>query len=368
MTIKTLKKHIFENNKIEFILESIGCHHIKYNANKEFYSCGNYNGDNIGAINVKNNEYLNVTNWTRTEDFGECSDIITLTQYNKQCSFIDAVKYLYNLLGLEYSPSKANKKKEEVKFDPLAIFKRAKNAKKRVDVAEIRTINEGILDEYIPILHINWLREGIMPWTAKKFGLAYSYKRKRMIVPLRHWLTGELLGINARTTIENYEELGIKKYFITPSYQKSLNLFGLFENHDDIQESGYVVVYESEKSVLKRHSLRQINPEKNIYDYSNGVALSGHTLSDEQTRILIGLNVEIVIALDNDVPIEEVWSICEKFYHIRNVSYIIDEENMLGEKDSPADARNEDFRTMLANRTKYDEDKHMKYMKKLKRD
>ena len=367
MTIKTLKKHIFENNKIEFVLESIGCHHIKYNANKEFYSCGNYNGDNIGAVNVKNNEYLNVTNWTRSKEFDDCSDIITLTQYNKQCSFIDAIKYLYKLLGLEYNPRKAQKKKEESKFDPLAIFKRVKTMKKKVDVAEIQTINEDVLDEYVPILHIDWLREGITPLTAKKFGLAYSYRRKRVIIPMRHWLTGELLGINARTTVENYEELGIKKYFITPTYQKSLNLFGLYENYDDIQESGYVVVYESEKSVLKRHSLRHIDPSKDAFDYSNGVALSGHTLSDEQARILIGLNVEIVIALDNDVLIEEVWSICEKFYRIRNVSYIVDEDNLLGKKDSPADARNNDFRTLLANRVKYDEQKHKKYLKSLEK-
>ena len=113
MTIKTLKKYIFDNNKIEFILESIGCHHIKYNANKEFYSCGNYNGDNIGAINVRNNEYLNVVNWTRSKEFEESSDIITLTQYNKQCSFVDAVKYLYKILGLEYNHRKKQNKNEE---------------------------------------------------------------------------------------------------------------------------------------------------------------------------------------------------------------------------------------------------------------
>lgn len=366
MTIKTLKKHIFDNNKIEFVLENIGCHHIKYNANKEFYSCGNYNGDNTGAINVKNNEYLNVVNWTRAKDFGEGSDLITLTQYNKQCSFIEAVKYLYKILGLDYRPRK-KKVVEEKKFDPLAVFKRALTSKRRVNVAEIQVIDEDILDEYIPILHIDWFKEGIMPWTAKKFGLAYSYRRKRVIIPMRHWLTGDLLGINARTTIENYNELGIKKYYLTPTYQKSLNLFGLYENYDDIQESGYVVVYESEKSVLKRHSLRQIDFEKWIFDYSNGVALSGHTMSDEQARILIGLNVEVVIALDKDVPIEEVWSICEKFYRIRRVSYIIDNQDLIGEKDSPADARNEDFNTLFYNRVKYDESKHKQYLKSLKK-
>jgi DNA primase len=72
---------------------------------------------------------------------------------------------------------------------------------------------------------------------------------------MRYWLTGELLGFNQRTTVENYEEFGIKKYFITPTYPKALNLYGLYENYDAIQKAGYVVVAESEKSVLKRDSL-----------------------------------------------------------------------------------------------------------------
>lgn len=358
MTIKMLKEYIFENNKIEFVLESIGCHHIKYHSNKEFYSCANYDGDNIGAVNVKNNQYLNVVNWTRTKEFGEGSDIITLVQYNKNCSFIEAIKYLHKILDLDYIPHRKKKKKEEEnKFDPLAVFKRIRTAKKRVDVAEISILDEEILDEYIPLPHIDWYRQGVMPWTAKKFGLAYSYRRKRVIIPLRHWLTGDLLGINARTTVDNYNELGIKKYFITPSYQKSLNLFGLYENYEAIQRAGYVVVYEAEKSVLKRDSLND----------PTGVALSGHTLSDEQARILIGLNVEIIIALDNDIPIEEVWSICEKFYRIRNVSYIIDKKNVLEEKDSPADASNEDFDYLMNGRIKYTEKDHKRYMKSLER-
>ena len=91
MDIVSLKKYIFENNKIEFILNEIGCHSITYHSNKDFFSCANYDGDNSGAINVKNNEYLNVINWTREKDFNDNSDIITLVQYNKNLSFKEAV-------------------------------------------------------------------------------------------------------------------------------------------------------------------------------------------------------------------------------------------------------------------------------------
>ena len=62
-------------------------------------------------------------------------------------------------------------------------------------------------------------------------------------------------------------------------YIKSLNLFGLYENYDSIQKAKQVTVVEAEKSVLKRDSLND----------STLVALSGHTMSEEQAAILIGL-------------------------------------------------------------------------------
>ena len=58
MTTMELKKYIYENNKVEYILNDIGCTHIYYHSNKEFWSCCNYNGDNPSAVNVFNNEYL----------------------------------------------------------------------------------------------------------------------------------------------------------------------------------------------------------------------------------------------------------------------------------------------------------------------
>lgn len=350
----SLKEYIFKNEKIEFVLEKIGCHHIKFHSNKDFFSCGNYNGDNISAVNVKNNKYLNVINWTRENDFDDTSDIITLVQYNKNCSFIEAVKYLHGILGLEYKWERKSKKTKE-KNDPLYIFKKWENKQKLVDVDDIHILDEDLLNDFIPILYIGWLREGIMPWTAKKFGLAYSYKYKRVVIPIRYWLTGELLGTNMRTTVENWEELDIKKYYLTPSYQKSLNIFGLYENYNDIQKAGYVVVYEAEKSVLKRDSLND----------PTGVAIQGHSLSDEQVRVLIGLNVDIIISMDNDVPLQEIRHMCEKLCKGRNVYYTHDKWDLLGAKDSIADMPNKIFNFFMKHKVKYDATEHQEYLKEL---
>ncbi len=65
MTIGELKTYIYKENKIEYVLQEIGCHHIVYHQNKEYYSCGNVDGDNKSCVIVRNNEYLNVVNYTR---------------------------------------------------------------------------------------------------------------------------------------------------------------------------------------------------------------------------------------------------------------------------------------------------------------
>lgn len=357
MTINELKEYIYNERKIEYILEEIGCHNIVYHPNRDFFSCGNYNGDNKGAINVKNNEYLNVVNWTREKEFGDNSDIITLVQYNKSMSFIEAVKYLHKILELPFE-FKRKEEKPEKKFDPLSVFKKVLRCNRRiVDVADIQILEDKLLNDFVPMLHISWLKQGITERTRKKFGLCYSYRYKRVVIPMRYWATGELLGFNQRTVVENYEEFDIKKYYLTPTYPKQLNLYGLYENYDAIQKAGYVCVYEAEKSVLKRDSLGD----------STGVALSGHSLSNEQIRILIGLNVEIVFCLDNDIPIEEVRHLCNKFNNIRKVSYIKDFMSILGEKDSPADARNKDFKFLFDNRIVYDREEQRKYQESLKK-
>lgn len=352
----SLKKYIRKNDKVEFILEQIGCKNIKYHPYKEYYSCSNKDGDNASAVNVYNNDYLGVKNWTREKDFDSKSDIITLVQYTMGFDFIQAVKWLHKILVLRYEKPSKSTKTSNVNSNPLAIFEKHLGCK--TNVKEIEYLQESIMDYYVPLLYIGWLREGITNRTAKKFGLAYSYRRNRVIIPIHDWLTGRLVGINQRTVVEDWELLGIKKYYITPHYQKHLNLYGLYENYESIKKAGYVVVAESEKSVLKRDSLCD----------STVVALSGHTLSDEQVRILVGLNVEIVIALDKDIPLQETQYMCEKFYYIRPVSYMYDKWDLLkGEKDSPMDTENKIYNFMFKHRIKYNEEEHKKFVKLTKK-
>ena len=136
-------------------------------------------------------------------------------------------------------------------------------------------------------------------------------------------------------------------------YPKSLNLYGLWENRCEIEKKRYITLFEAEKSVLKRDS--RLDP--------TGSGLSGHTISNEQVSIILGLDIdEVVIAMDNDVDINVVRSLCEKFYLKKKVSYIYDTFGILGEKDSPADVCEEDYNKLFNSRIVYDEVERQKYI------
>ena len=358
MTALELKKFIYENHKVEYILEDLGCKNIVFHPVKAFYSSCHPTGDNSMGVCIKNCDGLNYYSYSRNIHIEDGKDIFNLIQDIKNIKFSEAIKYTHKLLGLKYEYS-TKKEPEKPKFDLCALFKKANSKRKRIcNVSDIKYIEENVLDDYYPGLHIDFYKEGIMPWTAKKFGLCYSYKQKRQIIPIRYWLDGKLVGTNARTVVKNYDLFDIKKYYISKGYNKSSNVYGFWENQEGIEKAGHCVLYEAEKSVLKRDSLND----------PTGLALQGHSISEEQVRIIRSLDAhEIVVALDKDIPIEEVWSICDRFFRFKKVSYIWDKYDLLQSKDSPADASNKIYDFLFKHRIEYDESKHKEYLKCLEK-
>lgn len=355
MFVTQLKEYIYNNNKIETILSCLGCGNITYHPDRDYYSCSHVDGDNSSSINIRNNPHLNYRSWTRNVSYDDGQDLISLIEYTRKCDFISALKWMHDVLGLEYSLSDIKKKPPEIdlKAKVLSVFTNHLTCNQPVNVADIEVLDDSVLDEYAPIEYIDWLREGITPNTCQRFNIQYSYKRKRIIIPHKYWATGDIIGINARTTIEGYEELGINKYSFNKGFNKSINIYGLWENLSSIIRKKQVIIFESEKSVLKRHSQ---------FD-ERCVALGGKSISEEQKRILIGLGVDIIIALDNDVSLNEIYCLCEKFYGIRNVYFIKDTEGILNHKDSPADTSEKNFRKLFKNKIKYTEELHDMYLK-----
>lgn len=343
-----LKEYIINNDKLLLVLETLGCYNIK--EHKKHYSCSTpKNTKSLSTAIYKDN--LKVKVYAEGDKVN--GDILTLTMYLKDCRFGKAIKILHKTLGLKYYGVKI-KKEEDSKFDLLKVFNKIKS-KTIYQREELNIIEEDITKEYIKMPYIEWVREGILPKTQDIFGVGYSSSSNRVVFPHRYWCgdSNEYVGLIGRTLVKEHDRFGIPKYFPLYSYLKSNNLYGLQENYQGIQESGFVTVFEAEKSVMKRHSK---------LDYT-GVALCCHELSEEQARILISLNVPIIIALDKGIDRHFIRSICEKFYGIRPVYYIWDEYDLLDDKESPADKHEKIYKTLFKRKIKYTEDEHNKYLK-----
>ncbi len=342
-----LKEYIIENNCIEQILEDLGCHGLHEYDNE--WRAALPQGTNKTAVCVKK-DTLSVA--IRSSDINKMGDIFTLVMELKKISFGKANKYLHKLLGLKYSFQRDKNEIDKEKNDPLAIFKRTKRHRHKID-RDVPIYDDSCLKEYINLPYIGWIKEGIMPRACKRFNIGYSYDRQRIVIPERKWDgdDNEYIGVSGRTTIPNYDMFDIPKYFkLSNTYPKGINVYGLNENYQTIQEAGYTVVMESQKSVLKRYSRLD----------GTGTAIGNCELTDEQVRILISLNVEICICLDEGISLHHIRKECEKFYKIRKVSYMYDKWGLLekGSKDSPADKENKIFNFMFKHRTTYDENEH----------
>lgn len=347
MNANELKEYIINNNKISLILEKVGCHSIK--EYKSEYRAALPEKKNPTAVTVKKENLFTAVN---SSDLNFTGDIFVLVMELNKITFGKANKLVHEYLGLNYS-FKTNKKEANVP-DVLDVFKKIRRISCVVN-KDVEIYDDNILKEYTPLPYISWIREGIMPFACKKFNIGYSYDKKRIIIPWRYWCgsDNQYVGIVGRTTVSNYQDFDIPKYFGIKPFAKGMDVYGLYENYKTIQEKGYVVLFESEKSTLKRYSRKD----------GTGVSIGSHTLSDEQVKILISLNVDIVIALDKDVSQNEVRKECEKFYGIRNIYYIYDKWDILGEKESPADRPNKQYEFMLKYKIKYDENEHKELIK-----
>lgn len=310
-------------------------------------------GTNKTAVCIKKD---NLSTAIRNKDGSKIGDIFTLIMEIDNVSFGKANRIVHEILGLKYKFDKTSNI-EETKNDPLQIFKKVKRHRYTID-KDIPTYDESCIKEYINLPYIDWVREGIMPFACERFNIGYSYDRKRIVIPERKWdgEDNEYIGISGRTTINNYDMFDIPKYFkLSKTYPKGLNIYGLNENYKSIQENGYIVIFEAQKSVLKRYSRKD----------ETGGAIGNCEITEEQVKILISLNVEIVIALDEGIDINHIRKECEKFYPIRKVSYIYDKWGLIekGSKNSPADMLNKIYQFLFKHRIVYDDNERKEYKK-----
>ena len=345
MLAKELEEYLSNNpSEIEKILEELGFGKV-LNRGRYISACvPNFNNASGFSILI---ESLYCKSFTTNFSFnGHLFDLVA--HMKGYTNFGNTMRFIHKILNIPYSYSKNedDKPKDSI-LDFFKKYKTKPNKRNTKEESELKFYtDEEVFSMYVRCPYANWIKEGITAKTQEQFSIGYHFDSKRVVIPHRHWKTGEIIGLIGRTICsdEEIEYFDIAKYFPIIPYKKGCNLYGLWENRQYIEEiKKEIIVFEAEKSVLKMASK----------GYRNCVSVGSHDLSEEQVKILIGLNTDIVLAYDSDIPLEFMENEAKKFKGLRNVSIVINQYDVLKDKQSPADATLKIFMALYKRRIVY---------------
>ena len=319
MTLGSQVKYYLYNHveQIVSILEFLGCHNIT--ESRREIRCAVPDGDNTSSVCIFVNEYLGTRVYTRPGYRGK--DIIDLVQYlNKFKTATEAMRWILQYCGVEESDENFELYPSE-KFI-LELRRYATNDEE----PETEQITKDYLLQFEDIQSQEWVDDGISVETQKRWGIRYDPKCKRYIIPLYNH-SGKLISVKCRTTIKEWEALGLRRYtHYIPLNGKTI-LFGEYQHKKEIQEDGSVIVFEGEKSVMLAEE----------YGYQNTVCVGGHEITEDKVKRLLKLKVDIILAFDKDVSFSDVYKEAKKLSQFTNVYAIYDRNNLLNPKDAPVD-------------------------------
>lgn len=324
MDTKELKNYIYENKYIEQVLESIGCHHIKYHSSGDYYSAGNPDGDNKSALIVYNNEYLNCVDYTRNIPVtGRSLDIIDVVSFFDHTNFIQSIKKIAGEVGISYYHDFNEDIPESFKI--LKMLSDMDSSVEKNEDKPLKPIDENILNYYRAYVNELFFDDGIDYQTQKEFEIGFDEFSNRYTIPIRSEI-GDLIGVKGRYFYRDVPEDENKYIYLEPC-AKSQILYGLYKTLSYIKRAGRVYVGEAEKFVMQCWSM----------GYRNVVSTCGKTISSKQVDLLVRLGVDIVFCFDKDVDKKEIEEIAEKFPENIPIYYMFDEDDILNKKESPSD-------------------------------
>jgi DNA primase len=326
--VKELKRLIYEDERIEEVLELLGCKDIKHEQGGLLITASLPTGNNKRSVQVKNNIHLN----TSVRSRGVKGDICTLVSYIvNECSNEDefdndlpnAKEWLIDNLGYHAVLSKKGKREERKEYNSwLKDIK--KKRRKRVDLGGIKpntVLPETVVNYYRMKPFQEWIDEGIDYETQEEWEVGFCFDSHRIVVMIRN-MNGELIGVKGRTLDKMYKEKDIPKYIYLQKMNKSIEIFGLHKTSPYIADKREIILFEGFKSVFKSWQ----------YGYRNCGSIEGDDVQPVQVSIAksFGIDTSIVLCYDKDKTPKEIIEQAKKFTN-RKVYIVYDNDDLLGE-------------------------------------
>ena len=284
--ITSLKSQLTDDRIIE-LMDAMGAPLMKADSNNLIFPSVCHHGADCQAHKPRLYYYMESQNWFCFVCHFS-GDTISLVQHVKHLDFNQAVSYICSVLHLQVGQIEENKQLDN--WVELRRF--LPNAEPEPD--KLLTYDKSILSLFDHLYPQEWLDYGISADILDKFGIGWYARQACISIPVL--FNGKLVGVRGRYTREQDVAKGKYRPICTLDgtvlkFPSSACLYGYDQNKAAIEKSHQVVIFESEKSVLKAPS----------YNVHNALAVFGSNISKQHIQLLLELGVnDVVLAFDSD--------------------------------------------------------------------
>lgn len=284
--IQSLKSQLTDDRIIE-LMDAMGVPLMKADSNNLIFPSICHHGADCQAHKPRLYYYIESQSWFCFVCHFS-GDTISLIQHVKHLDFNQAVSYICSILHLQVGQIKQNEQ-----LDNWAELRRfLPNAEPEPD--KLLTYDKSILSLFDHLYPQEWLDYGISADILDKFGIGWYARQACISIPVV--FDGQLVGVRGRYTREQDIAKGKYRPICTLDGQvlklaTSQVMYGYDQNKAAIEKSRQVVLFESEKSVLK-------SPQ---YGIDNALAVFGSNISKQHIQLLLELGVnDVVLCMDSD--------------------------------------------------------------------
>ena len=217
-------------------------------------------------------------------------DTIGLVQHLRKCTFNQAVDYICSTLGI----AATEVVQDDIRDNWQGDLRRWLPNATQDEPAELTTYDPAILAAFDHLYPTEWLEYGITRDSMDKFGIGWYARQACISIPVVQ--NGQLVGVRGRYTRQ--QDIAKGKYRpiamldgTVLKFSTAGALYGYDQNKAAIEKSRQVLLFESEKSVLRADS----------WNIHNTLAVFGSNISKRHIEMLLELGVnDVALAFDSD--------------------------------------------------------------------
>ena len=265
------------------------------------------------------------------------ADIFGVVQKIRDCTFPQSVDYICSTLGI-------NATELDIRHDVDNWQRDLRRWLPNADIddpSELTVYDSAILSAFDHLYPTEWLEYGITRDSMDKFGIGWYARQACISIPVVQ--NGQLVGVRGRYTKRQDVDKGKYRPIAmldgtVLKFSTNQCLYGLDQNKAAIEKCHQVLLFESEKSILKADS----------WNIHNALAIFGSNISKRHIEMLLELGVnDVVLCMDSDYRkvgdddfqffVAKMRKLAGKLRGYFNVSIIYNNQGYDGYKYSPVD-------------------------------